>query len=113
MGDYNINYLNQREKEDLETVILPNGLTTINTDQPTRISNKSGSLIDYIITDHYNNAHSFSSFVSDTPFRTSVPIDHFATSVISNINLQPSPKVFMKDIYDKKSHKRIFSKHTE
>ena len=39
MGDYNKNYLNQREKENLETVILPYGLTTINTDQPTRISN--------------------------------------------------------------------------
>ena len=41
-----------QEKEDLETVTLPHGLTTINTDQPTRISNESGSLIDYVITDH-------------------------------------------------------------
>ena len=84
MGNYNRNYLNQRERDDLETDILPYGLTTINTDQPTRISNKSGSLIDYIITDHYN-AHSFSSFVSDNPFRTNKPIDRFVTSVISNI----------------------------
>ena len=65
MGDYNLKYLNQRKREDLETVILPYGLTTINTDQPTRIGKKALSLIDYIITDHYN-ANSFSSFVSDT-----------------------------------------------
>ena len=45
MGDYNINYLNQREKEDLETVILPYGLKTISANQPTRKSNKSGSIM--------------------------------------------------------------------
>ena len=56
------------------------------------------------------NAHSFSSFVSDSPFGTSAdkPIDLFATSVMSNIKLQPSPKVFMKEIYDKKSYKNEF-----
>ena len=86
MGDYNKNHLNQSDREDLETVILPFELTTINTDQPTKIGNKSGSLIDYIITDHYN-INSYSILLSDTAFRTSTNelIDHFATCCKSNI----------------------------
>ena len=110
MGDYNINYLNQREREDLETVTLPYGVAAINNDQPTRISNKSGSLMNHIITDHYN-FHSFSSFVSDTPFRTSTnkAMEYFATSVISNIELQPSPKIFMKKSTMKSHIKSVFS----
>ena len=110
MGDYNINYLNQKEREDLESVILPSGLAAINNDQPIRISNKSGSLMNHIITDHYN-FHSFSSFVYDTLFRTSTKraIYPFATSVISNIELQPSPKAFMKEIYDESHIKSVFS----
>ena len=79
MGVCNINYLNQREREDLETVTLAYGLTTINTDQPTRISNKE-SLIEYIITDHYD-AHSFSSFVSD-PRAAHQLISHFCVFCI-------------------------------
>ena len=45
MGDYNINYLNTREKQDLETVILPYGLIVSNADQPTRIKGTSKTLI--------------------------------------------------------------------
>ena len=37
MGDYNINYFNTREEQDLETVTLPYVLIVSNTDQPTRI----------------------------------------------------------------------------
>ena len=87
MGDYNINYLNQREREDRETVILPYGLTTINTDHSTRISNKSGPLKDNIIADHYN-AHSFSSFVSDNLFCTSAnePIDQLRLLLLVILN---------------------------
>ena len=104
-GDYNINNLNQREWKMCTAYVL----TTINTDQPTRISIKSKSLIDYAITDYYN-AHSFSSFVSDTSFGTSAnkPIDHFATSEVSDVELQPSPTDFMKQIDDKMSYKRFF-----
>ena len=37
MGAYNIDYLNAREKHDLETVTTPYGLIVSNTDEPTRI----------------------------------------------------------------------------
>ena len=84
MGGYNINYLNTREKQDLETVTLPYGLIVSNTDQPTRKKGTSKTLIDYIITDHSNAAY-FTPIVSDTPLRTigKKPIDHLATCVIT------------------------------
>ena len=104
MGDYNINYLNAREKQDLETVTLAYGLIGSNTDQPTRIKGPSKTSIDYIITDH-NNAAFFTHIVSDTPLRTisKKPIDHLATSVITNIRMIKSFNVFIKTIFDRKN----------
>ena len=51
MGDYNIDYLNWKEKQCLDSVIVPYGLSVINDNQPTRVQGNSSSLIDYIITD--------------------------------------------------------------
>ena len=62
MGDYNIDHLNTREKQDLETVTLPYDLIVSNTDQPTRKKGTSKTSIDYIITDH-SNAAFFTPFV--------------------------------------------------
>ena len=36
MGDYNFDYFNTKEKLCLETVIVPNGLTIVNTEIPTQ-----------------------------------------------------------------------------
>ena len=106
LGDYNIDYLNERERQDLETVILPYGLRINNTDEPTRVRGNSKSLIDYIITDHLQ-AETFRAHVSDTPLRTGNKkrIDHFATSLITNIDCKPTCKVFRKTIYDKQTSK--------
>ena len=92
MGDYNYNHLNTREKQDLETVIFPYGLIVINTDQPSRIKGTSKTLIDYIITDH-STAAFFTAIVSETPLPTigKKPIDHLATSVITNIRMMKKP----------------------
>ena len=49
MGDYSINYLNTREKQDLETVILPFSLIVSNTDQPTRIE---GTVLQLLFPTH-------------------------------------------------------------
>ena len=54
MGDYNINYLNELEQQNLVTILIPYGLQIINTKIHTRIHGISRSLIDYIISDHFN-----------------------------------------------------------
>ena len=94
----------------METVFLPYGLIANNTDQPTRIKGTSKTLIDYIITDH-SNAAFFTAVVSDTPLRTIVkkPIDHLATSVITNFQMMKTTNVFRKTIFDKKTYyKELF-----
>ena len=100
MGDYNIDYLSTRERQDLGTVILPYGFKINNTDEPTRVRGNSKSLIDYI-TDHFQ-AETFRAHVSDTPLRTGnkKQIDHFATSLITNIDCKPTCKIYRKTIYD-------------
>ena len=115
MGDYNINYLNTRKKQDLETVILPYGLIVSNTDQPTRMKGTSKTLIEYIITDH-SNAAFFTAIVSDTPLRTigKKPIDHLATSVNTNIQMMKTTNVFRKTIFDKKTYnKELFQYYVQ
>ena len=104
MGDYN---LSTRGKEDLETLILSYGLIVSKTDQPTRLKATSKTLIDYIITDH-SNAAFFTAIVSDTPLRTigKKPIDHLATSVITNIQMMKTTNVFKKTIFDKKTYNK-------
>ena len=97
-----MDYLNKREKKDLETVILPYGFKINNTDEPTRVRGNSNSLIDYIITDQFQ-AETFRAHVSNTTLRTGYKkqIDHFAISLITNIGCKPTSKVFRKTIYDK------------
>ena len=55
MGDYNIDYLNLKEKENLEAILLPYGLQIMNTEQPTRVKGNSQSLFDFIITNLPNS----------------------------------------------------------
>ena len=55
MGDYNINYLNSREKEKLDSILLPYHLEIQNKTEATRIckAGKTATLIDYCISDIY------------------------------------------------------------
>ena len=69
MGDYNTDYLNEREQISLGTVILPYGLRILNTNIPTRVKDNSKTLIDYRITD-LNNSENFTDVIFDTPLRT-------------------------------------------
>ena len=86
MGDFNIDYLTPREQQNLDTVLLPYGLTVNNTKETARVKGQSRSLIDYSILDHFDCDY-FTSFVSDTPMRASKNklIDHLATYVVSNV----------------------------
>ena len=107
MGDYNIVHLNKRERQDLKTVILPYGFKINNTDEPTRVRGNSKSLIDYIITDHFQ-AETFFAHVSDTPLRTGnkKEIDHSETSLITNTHCKPTCKVFRITLYDKQTYQK-------
>ena len=110
MGDYNIDYLNWKEKQCLDSVIVPYGLSLINKNQPTRIQGNSSSLIDYIITD-LPHAENFESVVSDTTLRTlkNTDIDHLATSIITTIEMKTKSKVITKEIFDKSNYsKEVF-----
>ena len=69
MGQYNIDYLDEREHKCLDKVILPYVLRILNTNIPTRVKDNSKTLIDYIVTD-LNNSENSSKIISDTPLRT-------------------------------------------
>ena len=55
MGDYNIYYLNSREKEKLDSILLPYHLEIQKKTEATRIckAGKTATLIDYFISDIY------------------------------------------------------------
>ena len=97
MGDYNINYLENKEKQNLETIIQPYDLNVTNKHQATRIKDESISLIDYIIID--GNEPLLYSEIFDSPIQT----DHFAQLIILATKLSKN-KVIKKQIYDKTNY---------
>ena len=100
MGDYNIDYLNVKEKECLETILLPYGLQIVNTERPTRVKGNSQSIIDFIITD-LSNSKCFEAIMSDTPLRTlkNAGIDNWATSTLTSIQMRKKSKVTIEEVY--------------
>ena len=64
LGDYNINYLNSKEEENLDSIIIPYGLKVFFPNDETRISSSTKTHIDYIISDYETNGI---EFVFDTP----------------------------------------------
>ena len=104
MGDYNLDYLNKKEKQSLDTIMIPYGLKITNENIPTRISGNCKSLLDYIITDlpEYKR-----TYISDTPLRTikGKMSDHYATSIITDIKIHKPPKVTLKEIFDKTDYR--------
>ena len=97
MGDFNIGYLNNQEKQYLDTITVPYGLNIVNTEIPTRVRGKSKSFLDYIINDLPGSVD-FESYVSDIPLRNlnGEHVDHFQTSVFSNVTLHQPPKFIIK-----------------
>ena len=106
MVDYNINFLNKNERECLETILIPYGLYVMIKELPKRVVGTSKTLIDYIITDHLK-AETVETHVSATPFRTSKNklTDHWATSIISDFQINTNKKVIVKAIFDKKNYR--------
>ena len=51
LGDYNINYLDIKEKENLDSIIIPYGLKVFCPNEETRSSSSTKTHIDYIISD--------------------------------------------------------------
>ena len=105
MGDYNINYLENKEKQNLETIIQPYDLNVTNKHQATRIKDESNSLIDYIIID--GNEPLLYNKIFDSPIQT----DHFAQLIILATKLSKN-KVIKKQIYDKTNYSPKGFKHS-
>ena len=49
--DYNLNYWDQSDRSKIDTVVFPYDLNINNVSHASRIGNKKGTLIDFIITD--------------------------------------------------------------
>ena len=72
MGVYNINYLENKEKQNLETIIQSYDLNVANKFQATRLKDESNSLIGYITIE--GNETLLYSEIFYSPIQT----DHFA-----------------------------------
>ena len=72
MGDYNMNYLNNKERNNLDKVLIPYDLKVVNA-EPTRGKN----LIDYIITEGNYQIQSAHTFILETK------TDHQAVGIIT------------------------------
>lgn len=96
MGDYNINYLNEDEKEKLDACLIPYGLDVINKKVPTRITENTKTLIDYIISENETTAK---YIIADTEFKT----DHLLSVCITSTELSKT-KPTIKFIHSKKNY---------
>ena len=98
IGDYNINYLNNKEKQKLDTIILPYDLHLMNSRTATRHQNGSCSLLDYIITD--NGLRGKYYYVFDSPIIS----DHLAQILFTDFTLTQKQKPLRKLIFDKRNY---------
>ena len=79
LGDYNLNYLNEDDKQPLDTILIPYDLDVTNKLTPTHPK----ALIDYIITDLSIKYLTNNSIFSTPPTKT----DHQATALITELKL--------------------------
>ena len=105
MGDYNINYLNRKERNCLDTILTPNDLHVLNRTDPTRTKGASESIIDYIIRD-LPNGNVFERYISDTLLRSKImsDVDHRATSVLIKLEMKTTRKSIVKEIFEKSTY---------
>ena len=98
LGDYNINYLDSKEKENLDSIIIPYGLKVFCPNDETRISSSTKTHIDYVISDYETNGI---EFCFDTPYKT----DHFASFILMDIKCGKSlPRII--STFNKKSYQK-------
>ena len=104
LGDCNIDYLNNNERECLDSIMVTCGLEKLNSAIPTRISGISQRLIDCISTDHSETDY-FVTFISNSLFKATKnkELDRRATSIVTGIEVKEPPKVFLKQIIVKTS----------
>ena len=100
MGDYNINYLNSREKEKLDSILLPYHLEIQNKTEATRIckAGKTATSIDYFISDIYVHK----TIVCDTTILS----DHFSLCTMLKEETNPLKLVEKKKIYDRSTYNK-------
>ena len=104
MGDYNLDHLNKKEKESLDTIMVPYGMNITNNIIPTRISGNCNSLLGYINIDLPELKR---TYISDTPLRTiqGKMSNHFATSIITEIKMHKPPNVNIDEIFKKTEYR--------
>ena len=96
LGDYNLNYLNEDDKQSLDTILIPYNLDVTNKLTPTQ----SKALIDYIITDLGIKDLTNNSIVFIPPIKT----DHQATAFITELKLNNNVRPTKRKIYDKSNY---------
>ena len=85
MEDLNLNYLLESYKTKIDSILEPYGLNLVNSTIPTRIQNRSATLIDYTITDLETSKN---VKISDAPFNT----DHEMTTTFFPNHLRRKEK---------------------
>ena len=93
MGDYNINYLNNKERNNIDTVLIPYDLKVVNT-KPTQGKN----LIDYIITEVNFQMQSAHTLISE------IKTYHQAVGMITQERTTKKRKPIIKTFFDKSNY---------
>ena len=93
LGDFNINYLHPNERNKIDTILVPYGLSVVNK-TPTRGKN----LIDFVIKDDelpHSNVFTFESPITS---------DHKAIAMITNVTMNKKQPPRRKRIFDKSKY---------
>ena len=98
LGDNNLNYLNEDDKQSIDTILIPYNLNVTNKLTPTH----SKALIDYIITDLGIKDLTNNSIVFTPPIKT----DHQATPFITELKLNNNVRPIKRKIYDKSNYSK-------
>ena len=92
-GDFNVNFLiNSKKTESLKNLLAGNGLRISNNNEPTRVSNGRGTLIDAI----------FSNFLIETKVTSTCITDHH--TVEGSFDLDGSPEKYLKALKSRNWH---------
>ena len=97
MSDYNIDFTQKNEKRKLETLFIPYGLVSCNTNVGTRQSVNKTALIDYIITENFKTC-----FVTESISNS----DHYGTGAILDEKMMMKQMPIKKTFSDKKNYSK-------
>ena len=97
MGDFNMNYLNNREKRKIQDTFAPYSLSVANKSIPTRYNKAGGSLIDFIISEKKVIKK---TLICDAPFAT----DHNITLLVTNTERTMKQKAVPNLVFNKENY---------